>query len=87
MLIGLIVNEQTCVAQNNFAQHDWSCVGRITEKRKISYPRRELNPESSVIQAVVAIPTDLSKWKRLDLSFLFVLNFFYFMVMNFFLAE
>jgi hypothetical protein len=29
VLIDLIVNGQTCVAQNNFAQHDWSCMGRI----------------------------------------------------------
>jgi hypothetical protein len=29
VLIDLIVNGQTCVAQNNFAQHDSSCMGRI----------------------------------------------------------
>jgi hypothetical protein len=28
VLIDLMVNGQTCVAQNNFAQHDWSCMGR-----------------------------------------------------------
>jgi hypothetical protein len=29
VLIDLIVNGQTCVAQNNFVQHDCSCMGRI----------------------------------------------------------
>jgi hypothetical protein len=31
VLIDLIVNGQTCVAQNNFAQHDWSCMGPFSQ--------------------------------------------------------
>jgi hypothetical protein len=29
VLIDLIVNGQTCVAQNKVAQHDWSCMGPL----------------------------------------------------------
>jgi hypothetical protein len=33
VLIDLIVNGQTCVAQNNSAQHDWSCMGPLIAER------------------------------------------------------
>jgi hypothetical protein len=67
VLIDLIVNGQTCVAQNNFAQHDCSCMGRIRNKVEACYlGYMSVRAPTEVLYDCICTcrPTDIIKLKE-----------------------